>query len=76
MTNLELPGNPQDGSSLLIELIDLLIESKPPCVIPPTESRSPLVRFWRGGVASPAASCIPWDWSVAEKSLNGFPKVF
>jgi hypothetical protein len=30
MTDLNLPGNPQDGSSLLIELIDLLIKRKPP----------------------------------------------
>src|SRR5579885_784916 len=77
MTKVQLPGNAQDRSSLPIPFLDLLIERKPllPCSLRTCSLATGSFLTGRNRMSG-CFACVSWHLGMAEKSLNGFPKIF
>jgi hypothetical protein len=77
MTDLQLSGNAQDRSSLLIEVMDLLVEGETPpaCSLGASSfATGPLLA--QGVLHAGLQTSGVWDLGVTEEAFDGFPQIF
>ena len=77
MTQMELSSNSQNGSSLLLEVIDLLIECQPPLsgfLGANAFATGSFLTKGEGTADFPIGHFF--QWCVAKKPLNGLAKIF